>query len=48
MTERVTSLGWWVLPGEDLLEMLQRVAAREDPDAVLAEAYANCYRERLD
>lgn len=45
MTERVTSLGWWAIAGEDLLEMLQRVAAGEDPDMVYMNAYAHCHRE---
>lgn len=34
-------LGYWVLSGEDLLALLQRVADGEHPDLVMAEAYAN-------
>jgi hypothetical protein len=32
---------WWVIDGDSLLEMLQRVADGEDPDMVYAEEYAN-------
>lgn len=41
-------LGWWVLKGEDLLAMLQRVQAGEDPDIVYAEEYANRHIEYPD
>lgn len=34
-------LGWWTIAGEELLDMLRRAAAGEDPDLVYAEAYAN-------
>lgn len=43
MTERVTALGWWVIKGEDLLDLLKRAAAGEDPDLLYAETFANCY-----
>jgi hypothetical protein len=33
--------GYWVLSGDDLLAMLQRVAAGEDPEMVYVEQYAN-------
>lgn len=39
------SLGWHVISGEHLLELLQRVAAGEDPDLVYAEAWANADHE---
>lgn len=34
-------LGWWLVSGEDLLAVLRRVAAGDDPDLVFAECYAN-------
>lgn len=34
-------LGWWVIAGENLLTLLQRAHAGEDPDILYAEAYAN-------
>lgn len=42
----MTALGWWTLSGEQLLAMLKRVAAGEDPDMVYAEEYANARIER--
>jgi hypothetical protein len=38
-------LGYWTISGEALLDMLRRVAAGEDPDAVYAEVYANSRHE---
>lgn len=34
--------GWWVISGEDLYDMLQRVANGQDPDAVFQREYDNC------
>ena len=34
-------MGWWVISGEALLDMLQQVADGETPDLVYAEHYAN-------
>ena len=39
------ALGWWTIAGEDLLNLLRRVEAGEDPDLVYAEAYANSDHE---
>lgn len=44
----MTRLGWWTLSGEQLLLMLKRVAAGEDPDLVYAEEYANAKIEKAD
>lgn len=38
-------MGWWTISGEDLLALLRRVYAGEDPDIVYAEAYANAEHE---
>ena len=35
----------WVISSMELLEMLHRVAAGEDPDLVYAEAYVNARHE---
>jgi hypothetical protein len=40
-----TDLGYWVMSGEALLEMLREVAAGADPDLVYAENYANADME---
>ena len=37
----MSDLGWWSISGEDLLALLRRAHAGEDPDLVYAEAYAN-------
>lgn len=37
----MSDLGWWAIPGVDLLEMLRQVADGADPDTVYLEAYAN-------
>jgi hypothetical protein len=34
-------MGWWAIPEELLLLMLERAAAGESPDVILAEEYAN-------
>lgn len=36
---------WWAIAGDELLAMLRRVAAGEDPDNVLIEAYVNADRD---
>lgn len=41
-------LGWDVLPGEFLLELLRRAHAGEDPDLLYAEVYANAEREQME
>lgn len=38
-------MGWWVISGEQLMELLVRVASGEDPDAVYLEHYANSEHE---
>lgn len=40
-----TTYQWWALNGTELMAMLRRVAAGEDPDMVYMEAYANAERE---
>jgi hypothetical protein len=42
------SLGWHVISGEDLLALLRRAAAGEDPDLLYAEAWANADHEPVD
>jgi hypothetical protein len=51
--ERQTDLGWHVISGEDLLELLRRASKGEDPDMLMAEHWANAeqvesYRENDD
>ena len=46
-SEEIPNLGWHVISGEQLLEMLRRVAAGESPDLVYAEAWANATHEPL-
>lgn len=41
-------LGWWSISGEDLLDMLRRAHAGEDPDEVYIESYANSDHEYHD
>lgn len=41
ITDGVRPLGWWVIEGESLMDMLRRCHEGEDPDAVYAEEYAN-------
>ncbi|MCK9896957.1 hypothetical protein [Frankia sp. AgB32] len=41
-------LGWHVIRGEDLLDLLRRAAAGEDPDLLYAEAWANAAHEQVD
>jgi hypothetical protein len=39
-------LGWWVISGEMLMELLRRAAGGEDVDLLYAEAYANSKIEK--
>jgi len=48
MNERESTLGWWVIHGDDLIEMLQRAHAGEDPGIIYAEVYANSKLEEPD
>lgn len=41
-------LGWHVINGERLLELLRRAAAGENPDLVYAEEWANADHERVE
>jgi hypothetical protein len=40
-----SDLGWWVISGESLMDMLTRVYEGEDPGVVYAEEYANADHE---
>lgn len=42
---RATPLGWHVISGERLLEVLRRAAAGEEPDILFAEMWANADHE---
>lgn len=44
----MSGLGWWSIHGEDLLALLRRAAAGEDPDLLYAEAYANSTTEEVE
>lgn len=46
--DTATPLGWHVISGESLLEMLRRCAAGEDPDLVYAEEWANADHELVE
>ncbi len=48
MTSDTQSLGWWVISGEDLLEMLRAVEDGENPALVYAEHYANSDHEQYE
>jgi hypothetical protein len=39
--DKVSNLGWWAISGEDLMALLRRVEAGENPNAVYLEVYAN-------
>jgi hypothetical protein len=39
-------LGWWVIAGEAMIEMLRRAAGGEDPDMIYTEEYANSEHEK--
>lgn len=47
MGDAPADLGWWAIHGEDLLNMLRRCHAGEDPDLVYAEEYANSDHEYM-
>jgi hypothetical protein len=47
-TSPASDLGWHVISGEGLLDLLRRVTQGEDPNLVYAEAYANAAHERVD
>lgn len=36
-----STMGWWTISGESLMEMLREVHSGGDPDLVYAEHYAN-------
>lgn len=36
-----STMGWWTISGESLMEMLRAVHEGGDPDMVYAEHYAN-------
>lgn len=42
-----TDLGWWAISGDELLDMLRRAHAGENPDLIYAEEYANSEREEV-
>lgn len=42
------SLGWWGIAGSELLDLLRRAHAGENPDLLYAEAYANSEHERVE
>lgn len=44
----MTDLGWHVISGEHLLEVLRRAAEGENPDLVFAEIWANAEREDIE
>jgi hypothetical protein len=41
-------LGWWVISGEALLDLLRRAHEGEDPELLYVEEYANADIERMD
>lgn len=40
-------LGWWTMSGENLLDLLRRAHAGEDPGLLYAEEYANSERDYI-
>lgn len=50
MTEsaRESPLGWWAIAGSELIDLLRRAYAGENPDLLYAEAYANSDHERVE
>lgn len=40
-----TDLGWYVLPGDLVIDVLRRAAAGEDPDTLMLEIHANCDKD---
>lgn len=43
-----TNMGWHVISGEHLLELLRRARAGEEPSLIYAEAYANAEHKDID
>lgn len=43
-----TNLGWHVISGEQLMELLRRAHEGEDPDLLYVEEYANAEIERIE
>lgn len=41
-------LGWWVIAGDDLLDLLRRAHEGENPDLLYAEAYVNSDHEQVE
>lgn len=41
----MSELGWWVISGEALLDLLRRAHSGENPDELVVEAYANASHE---
>lgn len=39
---------WWSMPEAELLKLLRRAHAGEDPEALYAEIYANAGRETVE
>lgn len=42
----MSDLGWWVVSGENLLDLLRRAHAGEDPEMLYIEEYVNSEHER--
>jgi len=47
LSEQIVELGWHVISGKRLLEMLRRVSQGEDPDLVYAEEWANAEHDYI-
>ena len=43
----MTDLGWHVISGDTLLDLLRRAAAGEEPDLLYAEEWANADHEEV-
>jgi hypothetical protein len=39
---------WWVIESDNLLDLLRRAHAGEDPDLLMAEEYANGDHEQVE
>lgn len=48
MADSHLPLGWWAIAGEQLLSLLRRAHAGENPDLLYAEAYANGDHEHVE
>lgn len=46
--EVADGLGWWAIPGENLLDMLRRAHSGENPDLIYTEEWVNATREGAD